>query len=40
MHCAFWGQANFLGTNEWFPYQTILEGFVFVKKNEGYDADE
>lgn len=29
-----------LGTNEFFPYSSVLEGFVFIKKNEQYDAED
>lgn len=29
-----------LGTNEYFPYQTVLENFVILKKNEAYSAED
>ncbi|WVN89474.1 uncharacterized protein L203_104698 [Cryptococcus depauperatus CBS 7841] len=29
-----------LGTNEFFPYQSVLEGLVILKKNEQYDAED
>ncbi|CAK9782743.1 endopeptidase [Cutaneotrichosporon oleaginosum] len=27
-----------MGTNEFFPYTGVLEGLVYIRKNEGYDA--
>ncbi|KAE8539114.1 hypothetical protein D1P53_005485 [Cryptococcus gattii VGV] len=29
-----------LGTNEFFPYQSVLEGLVILKKNEQYNAED
>ncbi|KAL1406243.1 proteasome regulatory particle base subunit [Vanrija albida] len=29
-----------MGTNEFFPYTSVLEGFVFIKKNDQYDAED
>lgn len=29
-----------LGTNEYFPYSNTLEGMVYIKKNEAYDAED
>ncbi|ODO09668.1 hypothetical protein I350_01882 [Cryptococcus amylolentus CBS 6273] len=29
-----------LGTNEFFPYQSVLEGLVILKKNEGFNAED
>jgi len=34
------GERAELGTNEFFPYTTVLEDFVVLKKNEGYDAED
>jgi len=34
------GERAELGTNEYLPYSTVLEGFVILKKNEGYDAED
>lgn len=34
------GERAELGTNEYFPYQSVLEGLVILKKNEGYDAED
>lgn len=34
------GERAELGTNEFFPYSSVLEGFVFIKKNEAYDAED
>ncbi|WWC86946.1 uncharacterized protein L201_001827 [Kwoniella dendrophila CBS 6074] len=34
------GERAELGTNEFFPYQTVLEGLVILKKNEQYDAED
>ncbi|KAL7419023.1 proteasome regulatory particle base subunit [Cryptotrichosporon argae] len=34
------GERAELGTNEFFAYSSVLEGFVFLKKNEGYDAED
>jgi 26S proteasome regulatory subunit N1 len=29
-----------LGTNEFFPYQTVLENFVILRKNEAFSAED
>ncbi|BEJ12927.1 hypothetical protein CspHIS471_0301010 [Cutaneotrichosporon sp. HIS471] len=29
-----------MGTNEFFPYSSVLEGLVYIRKNEGYDAED
>ncbi|GAA98981.1 uncharacterized protein L969DRAFT_89035 [Mixia osmundae IAM 14324] len=29
-----------MATEEWFPYTHVLEGFVILKKNEGYDQED
>ncbi|WVQ83362.1 hypothetical protein IAT38_005502 [Cryptococcus sp. DSM 104549] len=34
------GERAELGTNEFFSYQSVLEGLVILKKNEQYDADD
>nr|XP_019047227.1 26S proteasome regulatory subunit N1 [Kwoniella bestiolae CBS 10118]OCF26157.1 26S proteasome regulatory subunit N1 [Kwoniella bestiolae CBS 10118] len=34
------GERAELGTNEFFPYQSVLEGLVILKKNEQYDAED
>ncbi|WRT64812.1 uncharacterized protein IL334_001748 [Kwoniella shivajii] len=34
------GERAELGTNEFFPYQSVLEGLVILKKNEQYDAQD
>ncbi|KAK8847370.1 hypothetical protein IAR55_005228 [Kwoniella newhampshirensis] len=34
------GERAELGTNEYFPYQSVLEGLVILKKNEQYDAED
>ncbi|ORY31001.1 putative 26S proteasome regulatory subunit (proteasome non-ATPase subunit mts4) [Naematelia encephala] len=34
------GERAELGTNEYFPYQSVLEGLVVLRKNEGYDAED
>ncbi|RXK34811.1 26S proteasome regulatory subunit N1 [Tremella mesenterica] len=34
------GERAELATNEYFPYQTVLEGLVILKKNEQYDAED
>lgn len=34
------GERAELGTNEFFPYQSVLEGLVILKKNEGYEAED
>jgi hypothetical protein len=34
------GDRAELGTNEFFPYQPVLEGLVVLKKNEGFSKDD
>ncbi|WVR04596.1 hypothetical protein IAU60_001606 [Kwoniella sp. DSM 27419] len=34
------GERAELGTNEFFPYQTVLEGLVILKKNEQYNTED
>ncbi|WWC67906.1 uncharacterized protein I206_101824 [Kwoniella pini CBS 10737] len=34
------GERAELGTNEFFPYQSVLEGLVILKKNEQYNAED
>jgi 26S proteasome regulatory subunit N1 len=29
-----------LATEEYFPYAQVLEGFVILKKNPGYETDK
>ncbi|GMK57829.1 hypothetical protein CspeluHIS016_0406630 [Cutaneotrichosporon spelunceum] len=29
-----------MGTNEFFPYTSVLEGLVYIRKNEQYDAED
>jgi len=34
------GDRAELGTNEFFPYQPVLEGLVVLKKNEGFNKED
>jgi len=34
------GDRAELGTNEFFPYQPVLEGLVVLKKNEGFSKED
>ena len=34
------GDRAELGTNEFFPYQSVLEGLVILRKNEAYEAED
>jgi 26S proteasome regulatory subunit N1 len=34
------GERAEFGTNEFFPYASVLENLVIIKKNEAYEAED